>query len=67
MKGSGFVFDCVHFLYFKCDKTNFRRARSFIDSPDWIKNKKETINAINKNDTKWFQYAETLALNHKQN
>ena len=34
-----------------------------IDSPDWIKNKKETINPINKKDNKCFQYAVPITLN----
>ena len=39
MKGS------VHFSYHKCHKIN--HVGSYIDSPDWIKNK-ATINPINK-------------------
>ena len=39
------------------------RSGSYIDSPDWIKNKKATINTINKKDNKCFQYAVTVALN----
>ena len=35
------------------------------DSPDWIKNKKATINPINDDD-KCFQYAATVTLNHKE-
>ena len=27
---------------------NFKQGRSYIDSPDWIKNKKATMNPINK-------------------
>ena len=38
---------------------------SNIDSPKWLKNKKATINPKN-NDGKFFQYAITVALNHKQ-
>ena len=38
-----------------------------IDSPKWIKNKKTAINPINKKDDKCFQYAVTVALNHKEN
>ena len=38
------------------------RGGSYIDSPQWLKNKKSTINPIN-NDYKCFQYAVTLALN----
>ena len=39
---------------------------SYIDSPDWIKNKNATINPINKKDDKCFQYTVTVALNHKE-
>ena len=39
------------------------RSGSYIDSPDWIKSKKATINTINKKDNKCFQYAVTVALN----
>ena len=49
MKGSEFVFDYVHLLYYKCHKINPNRGGSCIDSPDWIKNKKATVNPINKN------------------
>ena len=31
-------------------------VRPYIDYPDWLKSKKATINPINKNDDKWFQY-----------
>ena len=41
MKGSEFVFNYVHLLYYKCYKTNPNCAGSYIDSPDWIKNKKQ--------------------------
>ena len=40
MKGSEFVFDYVHLLYYKCHKINPNRGGSYIDSPDWIKSKK---------------------------
>ena len=63
MKGREFVFDCVHLQFFKCYKINQTRGGSYIDSPDWIKNKKATINPINKKDNKCFQYAVTVALN----
>ena len=53
IKDSEFVFYYVHLL-------------SDIDSPDWIKNKKATINPINKKDNKCFQYAITVSLNYEQ-
>ena len=65
MKGSVFDFDYVHLLYYKCHKINLDRGGSYIDSPDLIKNKKATINPINKKDNKCVQYAVTIALNHK--
>ena len=57
MKGSNFVFDYVHLLYYKCQRINPNRCGSYTDYPDWIKNKKATLNPINKKDTKYFQYA----------
>ena len=39
---------------------------SYIDSPDWIKNKQATINLISKKDNKCFRYAVTVALNYKE-
>ena len=44
MKGSDFLFDLVQLIYYKCHKVSFIRGGSYIHSPDWIKNKKATIN-----------------------
>ena len=46
-------------------KNRFKRGGSYIDSPEWIKNNKATINP-GGNDDNCFQYALTIALNHKQ-
>ena len=62
MKGSDFEFDGVNFLYYDFNKISINRGGSYIDSPQWLKNKKSTINPIN-NVYKCFQYAVTLALN----
>ena len=40
VESSEFVFDYVHLLYYKCHKINPNHGGSYIDSPDWIKNKK---------------------------
>ena len=64
MKGSEFVFNYVQLLYYKFHKINPNRGGSYMDSPDWVKNKKATINPINKIDNKCFQYTVTVALNH---
>ena len=41
MKGSDFIFDCVPLLCYKCHKINFKPGRPYIDSPDYIKIKKQ--------------------------
>ena len=48
MKGSEFIFYDVQLLYCKCHNINYNRGGSYIDSPDWIKNRKATINPTNK-------------------
>ena len=48
-----------------CIKIGLKRDGAYIDSPEWLKNKKATINPKN-NDDNCFQYALTIALNHKQ-
>ena len=50
MKRSQLVFGYVQLLYYKCHKINPTGGGSYIDSPDWIKNKKATRNPINKKD-----------------
>ena len=62
MKGSDFEFDGVNFFYYDFSKTSINKGGSYIDSPQWLKNKKSTINPKN-NDDKCFQYAVTLSLN----
>ena len=57
MKGCEFVLDYFHLLHFKCHKIYPNHGGSYIDSPDWIKNKKAAINLINKKDNKCIQYA----------
>ena len=52
----------VDLLYYHLQKLSLKRGRSYIDSPESLKNKKATINPKN-NDDKCFQYALTAALN----
>ena len=62
MKGSDFEIDGVNSLYYDFNKISINRGGSYIDSPQWLKYRKSTINPIN-NDYKCFQYAVTLELN----
>ena len=66
LKGGEFVVSYVHLLFYKCHEINPSRGGSYIDSPNLIKNKKATINPINKKDNKCFQYVVTVALYHEQ-
>ena len=65
MSGSEFVYDSVDALYYNLNKVSLSRGGSYIDSPEWLRNKKATINPKN-NDGKCFQYALTVALNYEQ-
>ena len=40
------LFDYVQLLYYKSHKINPNRGRSYIDSPNWEKNKKTAIKTI---------------------
>ena len=51
---SNFVFDSVDLLAVHIHKTNLKRGKSYIKSPEWILNKRATINPKNK-DNKCFQ------------
>ena len=50
MKGSEFIFDCIHLLYYKCHKINLNCGGSCIDSAVWIKKN----NPINKKRQQMF-------------
>ena len=65
-KGSEFIFDSVDALYYDLNKIRLSRDGSYIDSPEWMKNKKAIINPQNEKDDECFQYAFSIALNHEQ-
>ena len=57
--GSNFVFESVDLLSYHIHKTNLKRGKSYIKSPEWILNKRATINPKNAKDNKCFQYSIT--------
>ena len=63
MRGSNFVFEGL--LFYSLHKISLNGDGSYIDSTDWIKHKKGTINPKNK-DIKRFRDAVTAVLNHKK-
>ena len=64
-RGSEVVFDNVDLLYYNLGNISWNRDWSHIDSPEWLKIKKATINPKN-NDDKCFHYALIDALNYEQ-
>ena len=65
MRENEFIRDRVDLLYYHLQKISLKRGGSFIDSPEWLKKKKATINPKN-NDDNCCQYALIIALNQKQ-
>ena len=47
MKGSSFTFDRIDLLEYHLHKISLSRSGSYINSPEWIKNKGVTINRKN--------------------
>ena len=64
LRGTEFVLDSIDLLYYHLQKVGLKRSGSYVDSPEWLKNKKATINPQN-NDGNCFQYTLTVALNHQ--
>ena len=62
--GSNFIFESVNLLTYHIHKIDLKREKSYIKSPEWILNKRATINPKNKD--KCFQYSITVALNHQK-
>ena len=52
---SGFEFESVDLLSYHVHKTSLKRGKSYIKSPEWVINKRATINPKNK-DNKSFQF-----------
>ena len=65
MKTCNLALDSVDALYYKLHKVSLNRGGSYVDSPEWAKSKKATINSKNKKDDKCFQYAIAAALNYQ--
>ena len=52
-EGSNFIFQSVDLLYYSLHKISLNRVGSYIDSPDWIKHKKATINLKSTNNKRF--------------
>ena len=65
MRESSFTFERVDLLNYHLHKISLNRGGSYIDSPEWLKNKGVTINPKNDDD-ECFKYALTVALTHEE-
>ena len=49
-KGSDFVFENVDLLSYHVHKISLKREKSYTKTPEWVVNKRATINPINKDN-----------------
>ena len=61
IKGSDFVFNLMDY---KLHRVCLNRGGSYIKSPEWLENKKATINPKNKNDDECLRWSIISALNY---
>ena len=64
-RGSEFIHDNVGLLHYCFHKIRLKRGGSYVDSPEWLKNKRAIINPKYKKGDNYFQDAITVALNHQ--
>ena len=65
-RASEFIPDSIELLYYHFQRTDIRRAESYIMSPDWIANKTAKINPKNEKDNKCFQWSILSGLNYNE-
>ena len=62
---SNLIFDSADLIQYKFHKTSLKRGSSYIKSPEWLANKKATINPKNSKCNCCFAYSIVVALNHQ--
>lgn len=65
MEGSDYVFNNLLASNIKFHKSKLSRGGTYIPTPEWILNKKATINPMSK-DNKCFQHAKTIAMHYQE-
>ena len=66
ISGSEFNFESVELMDYKLHRVRLRRGGSYIKSPEWLANKKATINPENYNDNECLQWSTISALNYNE-
>ena len=65
MRGSSFTFERADLLNYHLHEISLNRGGSYINSPEWLKSKRATINPKN-DDGECFKYALTAALHYEE-
>ena len=65
-EGSNFRYSNIDSLNIHIHEIQLKRGSSYIETPNWIKPKKATINPKNTNDDYCFAHSIVIALYHKQ-
>ena len=63
-ESSNYVFVRIVEMTYHCHRVDMTRGSSYVDLPDWIKNKKCCINPKNEDDDEFFKWAVTVALHY---
>ena len=66
IKESDIVFENVELMGNKLHRVSLMRGGSYVKSPEWLANKKATINPKNKNDDECLRWSTISALNHNE-
>ena len=66
IEGSDFVFESVELVDYKLHRVRLRRGGSYVKSPEWLANKKATINPKNKNDDECLRWSTISASNYNE-
>ena len=66
IKGSDFVFEIAELMDYKLHRVCLTSGGSYIRSPEWLANKKATVNPKNKNDEECLRWSTISALNYNE-
>ena len=66
IKGSDFVFEIAELMDYKLHRVCLTSGGSYIRSPEWLANKKATVNPKNKNDDECLRWSTISTLNYNE-
>ena len=66
IEGSDFVSESVELVDYKLHRVRLMRGGSYVKSPEWLANKKATINPKNKNDDECLRWSTISASNYNE-